>query len=100
MPSPVVFINVIDVEPSRSQEVVEILNEGAEKVISKRPGFISVCLLASFDKSRVINIAHWASIEDAKATQADPAASAYAQRVAAIASPGPGVYSVVSETTG
>jgi heme-degrading monooxygenase HmoA len=99
MSSPVTFINVIDVDPSQQQEVIDILNEGTENVISKRPGFISVTILASADKSRVINIARWDNADDVKATQADPAAAEFAKRTAAIASPSPGLYTVVSEYT-
>lgn len=99
MSSPVTFINVIDVDPSMQQEVIDILNEGTEQVIAKRPGFISVTILASTDKSRVVNIARWDSADDVKATQADPVAAEYARRTAAIATPGPGIYAVVSEFT-
>ncbi|HMR50710.1 MAG TPA: antibiotic biosynthesis monooxygenase [Arachnia sp.] len=99
MSSPVTFINVIDVDPTKQQEVIDILNEGTEQVISKRPGFISVTVLASADKSRVISIARWDSADDVKATQADPVAAEYAKRAAAIATPSPGVYAVVSEFT-
>lgn len=97
MSSPVTFINVIDVDPSQQQEVIDILAEGTEQVISKRPGFISVTILASADGSRVINVARWDSAEDVRATQADPAAAAYARRTAAIATPSPGIFSVASE---
>ena len=97
MTSPVTFINVIDVDPSKYQEVISILNEGTERVISKRPGFISVTLLASADKSRIVNIVRWRSADDVRATQADPAAAEYARRTAVIAAPGPGIYTVVSE---
>lgn len=99
MSSPVMFINVIDVDPSKQQEVIDILNEGTEQVISKRPGFISVTILASADKSCVVNIARWESADDVKATQADPVAAEYAKRTAAIATPSPGIYAVISEFT-
>jgi heme-degrading monooxygenase HmoA len=99
MSNPVTFINIIDVDPSKQQEVIDILHEGTEQVISKRPGFISVTVLASADKRRVVNIARWESADDAKATQTDPAAAEYAQRTAAIATPSPGIYAVVSEFT-
>ncbi|WGW11294.1 antibiotic biosynthesis monooxygenase [Saxibacter everestensis] len=97
MSNPVTFINVIDVEPSKQQEVIDVLNEGTEKVMSHRPGFISATLLASADKSRVINIARWESADDVRATQKEPAAAEYAKRTAAIAKAGPGLYSVVGE---
>ena len=97
MPRPVTFLNVIDVDPSRQQEVIDILVEGTEQVISRRPGFRSVTVLASADGSRVVNLARWESADDVRATQADPAAAEYARRTAAIAAPHPGVFAVVAE---
>lgn len=100
MSEPVTFVNVVDVDPAKQQEVIDLLVEGTEKVMSKRPGFISVTLLASLDKSRVINVARWESAEDVKATQSDPAAAEYAKRTAALAQATPGLYTVVGEFTG
>lgn len=97
MSTPVTFVNVIDVDPSQQQKVIDLLIEGTETVISKRPGFISVTVLASLDKTRVVNIARWKSVDDVKATQSDPEAAEYAKRTAAIARPGPGVYAMVAE---
>jgi heme-degrading monooxygenase HmoA len=94
-----VFINVFEVEPSRQQDLVDILSEGTEEVIRHRPGFVSVTLLASVDGRRVINHAEWRDAADAKATQGDPAAAEYARRAAAIAQASPGIYSVVAEVT-
>lgn len=99
MASPVTFINVIDVDPSKQQEVIDILNEGTADIISKRPGFISVTILASPDKTRVVNIARWESIDDVKAIQADPVAAEFVKRTAEVATASPGVYMVVSEFT-
>ena len=95
--APVTFINVIEVEPALQQEVVAILTEGTEKVIRHRPGFVSVTLLASTDGTRVVNLARWRSLDDVRATQADPAAAEYVQRTAVIAKAGPNVYAVVGE---
>lgn len=98
MSSPVTFINVIDVDPSRQQELIDLLKEGTERVMAKRPGFVSVTLLASADGRRVVNLARWQRAEDVKATQSDPAAAEYAKRTAAVASAAaPGVYAVVAE---
>ncbi len=97
MSHPVTFINIIDVDPSAAQEVIDILNEGTEKVMSRRPGFLSVTILVSADRRRVVNIATWDSADDIRATQADPAAAEYARRTAAIATPAPGIYAIVSE---
>lgn len=101
MSEPVTFVNVVDVDPAKQQEVIDLLVEGTEQVMSKRTGFISVTLLASLDKSRVINVARWKSAADVKATQSDPAAAEYAKRAAALAAQAsPGLYTVVGEFTG
>ncbi|MBM7085704.1 antibiotic biosynthesis monooxygenase family protein [Micromonospora sp. WMMD734] len=93
----VTFVNVIDVDPSRQQEVIDLLVEGTEKVVSRRPGFVSVTLLASLDRTRVVNVARWRSADDVRATQVDPEAAEYARRTAALAQASPGLYTVVGE---
>ncbi|ROR93318.1 antibiotic biosynthesis monooxygenase [Salana multivorans] len=96
---PVTFLNVIDVDPSRQREVIELLAEGVERVMTGRPGFLSATILASADGGRVVNVARWRTAEDVRATQADPAAAAYARRTAAIGSASPGLYLPVGEFT-
>lgn len=91
------FVNIVDVSPEKQQEVVDLLVEGTEKVISKRPGFVSSEILVSVDRSRVLNIATWENAEAASQTQADPAAARYAQRVAALGTAGPGLFTVTAE---
>jgi quinol monooxygenase YgiN len=91
------FFNVIEVDPDKQKELIELLNEGTESVIRHRPGFVSVTLFASADGSKVINWAQWASPEDAKATLGDPAAQEFAKRTAALGKPSPGVYALVAE---
>lgn len=81
---PVTFINVLDVEPDRQQELLNLLTRGAEEVIRHRPGFISLTLLASRDGRRVINLTQWANADSAQATQTAPDAADYAARIAAI----------------
>jgi quinol monooxygenase YgiN len=93
---PVTLINVFDVDPANQPQLVELLSEGTEKVIRHRPGFVSVNLLASNDGSRVVNFAQWRSLEDIKATLADPDAQGYAQKAAELAEATPHVYSVAS----
>lgn len=101
MSQPVTFINVIDVDPARQQELIDLLREGTERVMTQRPGFVSVTLLASADGRRVVNLARWERAEDVRATQSDPAAAEYARRTAAIASAAaPGLYAVVAEYPG
>lgn len=93
---PVTLINIFEVEASKQQELVGILNEGTEKVMRHRPGFVSVNILTSVDGTRVVNYAQWRTQDDVKATMADPEVQAYAKRAAEIANATPGVYSVAS----
>jgi quinol monooxygenase YgiN len=93
---PVTLINVFDVDPVNQEKLVALLTEGTETVVRHRPGFVSVNLLTSNDGTRVVNYAQWRSLEDVKATMADPAAQGYAKRAAELAQATPHVYSVAS----
>jgi quinol monooxygenase YgiN len=93
---PVTLINVFDVDASKQQDLVSLLNEGAENVMRHRPGFVSVNVLASNDGTRVVNYAQWGSLDAVKATMADPEVQGYAKRAAELAQATPHVYSVVS----
>ncbi|PHM30134.1 antibiotic biosynthesis monooxygenase family protein [Xenorhabdus innexi] len=95
--SEVTFINIIEVDPKNQAEIIKLLQEGTESVISKRPGFISVTLLASGDGSRVVNIAKWKSIADIQATQTDPESAEFAKRTLVLAKANPGIYQIVGQ---
>ena len=99
MSDPVTFVNIVEADPAQQQEVIDLLVEGAKKVMVNRPGFISVTLLASLDKTRVINVARWESADDVKATQSDPKAAEYAKRAAQIAKSNLGLYTLIGEFT-
>ena len=68
MSGPVSFINVIDVDPATCQEVIDLLVEGTESVVSKRPGCTSLTHLVSAERRRVGNRAHWRSVDEIRAT--------------------------------
>jgi quinol monooxygenase YgiN len=93
---PVALINVFDVGAANQEALIDLLTEGAKKVMRHRPGFVSLSVLASNDGSRVVNLAQWRSYEDVKATLADAEVQAYSRRAAALAQATPHVYSVVS----
>jgi quinol monooxygenase YgiN len=93
---PVTLVNVFDVDAAKQQELVDLLTEGTEKVMQRRPGFVSVNLLASKDGTRVLNYAQWRSQDDVQATMADPEVQGYARRAAELAQATPHVYTVVS----
>ena len=92
-------INVFDVEASKQQDLIDVLNEGTEKVFRQRPGFVSVNILASKDGTKVVNFAQWRTPADVQATLADAGAQEYAKKAAALGKPAPGIFSVVSVHT-
>jgi heme-degrading monooxygenase HmoA len=94
--APVTFVNLVTVDPDRQEELIGILREGAEQVISRRPGLRSLRLLAALDGTRVAVIAEWDDAAAAKATQEDPKAAALTRAAAAVGTPAPGVYRLVS----
>lgn len=100
MADTVTLVNVVEVTPERRGEVLALLEEGAERVISRRPGCIDLTLLEGLDGRRIIVVARWHSAEAAHATQADPAAAEYARRVAELGVPHPTVSRVVREFSG
>lgn len=89
------FINVMEVKPDRSQELITLLVEGTEEVIRHRPGFVSSRVLVSTDGSCVVNHVLWRQLEDLQATRGDPRVGKVAARIAAIARPRPIVCSPV-----
>jgi hypothetical protein len=95
--SEAVFVNVVEVEPSRYEQLVGIVKEGNETVIRKRAGFISSFLASVPDKSRVVTVARWKSMDAIKALQSDPVVTEFAKRTAAVAKSNPLVFTVVEE---
>lgn len=97
----VTLINVYEVEPERQDELARLLDAATDKVMRRRPGFISVSIHKSLDGSRVANYAQWASREDFSGMLQDPEAQAEMKKLAAAAkSVSPSIYQVVSVTRG
>lgn len=92
-----VFVNIVEVEPSRYEELVAIVKEGNETVIRKRAGFISAFLAVSPDKSRVVTVARWRNAEAIQALMSDPVVSDFAKRTASVARSNPHVFAIVEE---
>jgi quinol monooxygenase YgiN len=79
------LINVFTVEPENQQNLIQLLKEGTETLMSKLPGYISASLHKSKDGRRVINYAQWRSAEDIEAMRTNPEVGTYFQRVKALA---------------
>jgi heme-degrading monooxygenase HmoA len=92
-----VFVNVIEVDPERYDELMAILKEGNDSFIRHRRGFVSCLLLASPDRSRVVTVARWRSADAIKAVGSDPVAADYIKRTAAVAKASPAVFGIEAE---
>lgn len=91
-PSPAIFINVIDVDPVHHDQLLELVNGGLDEVVRQLPGFESATVLSSVDRARVVNIARWRSAADAASARSDSRSAAFAQQIAELGTPTPGLY--------
>jgi quinol monooxygenase YgiN len=97
----VALVNLYEVAPDRQGELISLLGEVTEKVIRHQPGFLSVCVHASLDGTRVVNYAQWASKEDFERMLKNPDALAQFRRLAGVAkSVAPVLYKVAAVHTG
>ena len=90
----VTFINVFTVDPTRQQELVDLLARATE-IVRRAPGFISANLHRSVDGAKVTMYAQWRSIEDYEAMRANPAPLPYLQQALTFARFEPAMYEVV-----
>jgi len=54
-------ITVFTVEPEDNQKLVDLLVRAAQEVIRKQPGFISLNIHQSLDKTQVVSYSQWQS---------------------------------------
>jgi quinol monooxygenase YgiN len=90
----VTFINVFTVDPTRQQELIDLLARATE-IVRRAPGFISASLHRSVDGAKVTMYAQWRSIEDYEAMRANPAPLPYLQQALGFARFEPAMYEVV-----
>ena len=95
VPRPVTLINVFTVDPTRQEELVDLLARATETSVRHAPGFISARLHRSLDGTKVTMYAQWQSREAYQAMRQDPGPSPYLERALAIATFDPGMYEVV-----
>lgn len=81
----IVLINTFTVEPSRSEELLQVLTHATHDVMQHMAGFVSANLHVSIDKRHVANYAKWRSMEDIQAMMKQPQAQAHMSVAAGIA---------------
>jgi len=95
----VTFINVLTVEPTNQQRLVDLLTQVTDSSVRRAPGFVSSALHRSLDGTRVTMYSRWRTIEDYEAMRKDPAPLPYLQEALTIAKFEPGMYEVVETFT-
>lgn len=79
------LVNVFTVEPTKQQELVDLLVDATKKRMRNLPGFISANIHRSLDGTRVVNYAQWRTKEDFEAAKKDPEAATHMQKAGAMA---------------
>lgn len=70
--STITLISTFTCAEVHQEELVTELDKATSEIFRHQPGFISVNIHASLDRTRVINYAQWASIDDFDALQKLP----------------------------
>ncbi len=79
------LINVFTVDPSKQQELVDLLVEATKARMSKLPGFVSANIHRSHDGKHVVNYAQWLAREDFEAALRNPEAKEHMRKAGALA---------------
>lgn len=90
------LINVFTTTPEIAQPLVDLLVEATERVMRRRPGFVSAAIHVSLDGTRVVNYAQWSSREDFQAMLDDPTAQQHMTAVGDLAPADPRLYQVAA----
>lgn len=77
--------NLFNVEPQNQEELIKILQGGAETLLSKQPGYISASVHRGQDGKHALVYSQWRSREDFHAAVTNPALQQYFARVREIA---------------
>jgi quinol monooxygenase YgiN len=79
------MINLFNVEPRHQEELITILQGGAETHFRKQPGYISAAVHRSKDGKHAVVYSQWRSEEDVHRVRTNPALREYFARVAELA---------------
>ena len=91
----ITLINVFTVDPSKQQQLVDLLTQASESSVRHIPGFISASLHRSLDGAKVAMYAQWRSVEDYQAMRKNAATLPYMEQALALAKFESGMYNVV-----
>jgi hypothetical protein len=81
----ITMINVFTCPEQRQDELVAALDKATSEIFVHQPGFISGSIHASLDRTRVVNYAQWARVEDFDALQHVPEVQEHLAQIMSIA---------------
>jgi hypothetical protein len=79
------LIDVFTCPEERQNELVAALDKATAEVLRHQRGFIAASIHASLDRTRVVNYAQWATVEDFDAMRDVPAVEDQRAQIMAIA---------------
>jgi quinol monooxygenase YgiN len=89
-------ITVFTVEPENQQKLVDLLLRSAKEVIQSRPGFISINIHKSLDKTHVLSYSQWESRQAFDDVLQHATVIPYVQAILKIATIEPNFYEVAA----
>jgi quinol monooxygenase YgiN len=96
----VTLINTFAVRPENQDELVDVLDDGTQRTLRNRLGFLGAAIHRSFDGKRVVSYSQWRSRADVDALQKDPAYREHTAQAAGLAERfEPALYAVSSVHT-
>jgi heme-degrading monooxygenase HmoA len=81
----ITLINIFTCSEQRQDELVAALTRATQELFVEQPGFISANIHASLDRTRVVNYAQWATVEDFDAMRGIPAIREHMDHIMSIA---------------
>jgi quinol monooxygenase YgiN len=79
------LINILTVEPENQQNLIRLLRDNTESVVSRLDGWISTSFIAATDQRHVLIYSQWRDFASVEAMRANPEMVAYFPRIAALA---------------
>jgi heme-degrading monooxygenase HmoA len=81
----VTAINLFHVDPQNQNELIRLLTTGAEREMSRQPGYVSAAIHRGTDGKHAVVYSQWRSEDDLQAARANPSLRQYFGRLQEIA---------------
>jgi quinol monooxygenase YgiN len=79
------LVNILTVDPGKQPELLELLQQNTENVVTKLDGWISTSLLVASDRTKVMIYSQWRDGAAIRAMQTHPDMRATFPRIATLA---------------